>query len=75
MVSAAGLAPALPRFQAEHVAAIPRAENSGRLIFGNVGVEKRNAENPGHRHRGEIETGGLEGIRTLSLPADNGLLR
>ena len=33
LVSAAGLAPALPRFQAEHVAATPRAENSGRLIW------------------------------------------
>jgi hypothetical protein len=29
LVSAAGLAPAVPRFQAEHVAATPRAEDPG----------------------------------------------
>src|SRR5437660_8781810 len=31
LVSAAGLAPALPRFQAEHVAATPRAVDPGGL--------------------------------------------
>ncbi len=44
MVSAAGIAPAIPRSQAERVASTLRA------------------------------VGGPEGTRTLSLPADNGLL-
>ena len=52
MVSAAGLAPAIPRFQAEHVAATPHAETPDGF-FEYVGAEKHDAENPGNRHRGE----------------------
>ena len=37
-------------------------------------MEKNDAENPGHRHRGEIEIGGPEGSCTLNPPADNGAL-
>ncbi len=29
---------------------------------------------PDNRRRGKVEIGGPEGVRTLSLPADNGLL-
>ena len=39
------------------------------------GREKCDAENPGIGFAVRSEIGGLEGIRTLSLPADNGLLR
>ena len=66
MVSAAGLAPAVPRFQAEHVAATPRAEDPAVLYHAGTG-ELQDA-NPG-------EGRGSEGSRTLSLPADSGLLR
>ena len=72
LVSAAGLAPAIPRFQAGHVAATPRAvapANGWRR--GLVSVEMESA------HLGErdsIEDGGPEGSCTLNLPADNGAL-
>ena len=53
MVSAAGLAPAVSRFQAGHVAATLRAETPDEFLK-NVGVEKRGAVNPGNGRRGKI---------------------
>ena len=46
-----------------------------KIFLGIVGVGNRAAENLGTRRRGKIEIGGSEGTCTLSLPADNGLLR
>ena len=63
LVSAAGIAPAIPRFQAEHVAATPRAENPERLN-GCVGVEMRDAETLGFSLAVSFEIGGLEGSCT-----------
>src|SRR5882672_1016874 len=42
--------------------------------LGNRRREKRDAENLGHRHHGEIGIGGPEGSCTLNPPADNGAL-
>ena len=44
------------------------------IDFGNVGVEKRAAENLGRRRRGKSEIGAPGGTCTHTLPADNGLL-
>ena len=52
LVSAAGLAPAIPRFQAEHVATTPRA-GSPRW-FEVIGTGETLGQNPGNRPRGEI---------------------
>ena len=51
LVSAAGVAPAITRAQAEHVAATPRAVAPDDFLKRRSG--ERNAENPGHRHRGK----------------------
>ena len=45
MVSAAGFAPAIPRFQAEHVAATPRADDPGRFVY--AGAGETQDTNPG----------------------------
>ena len=74
LVSAAGFAPAVARSQAEHVAATPRAvavANGWRRGLGSCGDGDRvpwNAYSIG-------DFGRPEGTCTLSLPADNGLLR
>ena len=73
LVSAAGIAPAIPRFQAEHVAATPRAEDPERLN-GCVGVEMCDAETLGISLAARCEIGGPGGSCTLNPPADNGAL-
>jgi hypothetical protein len=61
LVSAAGLAPAVPRFQAEHVAATPRAVRPNWLRSSRWGHTGHKATNLGN---------GLEGkIQKLALPA------
>ena len=72
LVSAAGVAPAIPRSQAECVAATLRADAPSG--FKNAGVEIRDAETLGIGLAVRLEIGGPEGTCTLSLPADNGLL-
>src|ERR1041385_2266064 len=72
MVRAAGLAPAITRSQAGHVAATPRA-NRRRWIRKSETGETR-SRNPGHRPRGKNEIGAPGGTCAHSLPADNGLL-
>src|SRR5947207_9345957 len=77
LVSAAGLAPAVPRFQAEHVAATPRAGRPGvrgahrGLVF--MGMRDPHTLNlsPAARF---TKIGALDGTCTHTLPADNGLL-
>ena len=77
LVSAAGLAPAVPRFQAEHVAATPRAVRPGvrgahrGLVF--MGMRDPHTLNlsPAARF---TKIGALDGTCTHTLPADNGLL-
>ena len=73
MVSAAGLAPAIPRFQAEHVAPTPRA-GSPRWIFIDRGREKRDAETLGIGLAVRFKIGEPGGTCTLNPPADNGAL-
>jgi hypothetical protein len=60
MVSAAGIAPAIPRSQAECVADSLRADDSGRLILKFVGVATPKTLAVGIAVR--FGTGGLEGI-------------
>ena len=48
MVSAAGLAPAVPRFQAEHVAATPRADCPNELRSSRWGQGNRQTANLGN---------------------------
>ena len=72
LVSAAGVASAIPRSQAECVAATLRADAPSG--FKNAGVEIRDAETLGIGLAVRLEIGGPEGTCTLSLPADNGLL-
>ena len=72
VVSATGFAPAIPRSQAECVAATLRADAPSG--FKNAGVEIRDAETLGIGLAVRLEIGGPEGTCTLSLPADNGLL-
>ena len=77
LVSAAGIAPAVPRFQAEHVAATPRAVRPGvrgahrGLVF--MGMRDPHTLNlsPAARF---TKIGALDGTCTHTLPADNGLL-
>lgn len=73
LVSAAGLAPAVSRFQAGHVAATLHAETPND--FG----ERRSGETRGCQTLGinlavRCEIGAPSETRTRSLPADNGLL-
>ena len=77
LVSAAGLAPALPRFQAEHVAATPRAVCPRRSVGrrrGSCFRWKRNVSSLDGVPRRDSEIGGPEGSCTLNPPADNGAL-
>ena len=77
MVSAAGIAPAVPRLQAEHVAATPRAGRPGvrgahrGLVF--MGMRDPHTLNlsPAARF---TKIGALDGTCTHTLPADNGSL-
>ena len=73
LVCAAGIAPAVPWFQARNVAATPRAGRPGDSrkagdLFCRDG--SRTPWSPGSI----VGLGGLEGSCTLSLPADNGSL-
>src|SRR5438552_14412953 len=74
---AAGLAPAVPRFQAEHVAATPRAGRPG-VRGAHRGLCFMGMAGPTHlepESRGKIyKIGALDGTCTHTLPADNGLL-
>ena len=72
LVSAAGIAPAIPRSQAECVAATLRADAPSGIKI--AGVEIHDAETLGISLAVRFEIGGPEGTCTLSLPADNGLL-
>lgn len=75
LVTAAGLAPAVTRSQARHVAATLRGvapayweRKPGACFF----VETRRGQLPGAAAASEI--GALDGTCTHTLPADNGLL-
>ena len=72
LVSAAGIALAIPRSQAECVATTLRADAPSSIKI--AGVEIHDAETLGISLAVRFEIGGSEGTCTLSLPADNGLL-
>src|SRR5438128_2443772 len=69
MVSAAGLAPAVPRFQAEHVAATPRAVRPDGVR--DRGRERRRTE-PWLQLRDEIPKIGAPGGSGLPKPCKSG---
>ena len=73
LVSAAGLAPAIPRSQAECVGCYA-TRWFAPMDFRDRGREKRDAETLGIGLAVRSEIGGLEGICTLNPPADNGAL-
>jgi hypothetical protein len=68
LVSAGIVALPITPFRTERVAAPQRADDSERLNR-NAGAEKRDAENPGHRHRAKLETGGWGVERRLYMCA------
>ena len=73
MVSAAGIAPAIPRSQAECVGCYA-TRWFAPMDFRDRGREKRDAETLGIGIAVRSEIGGLEGTCTLNPPADNGAL-
>ena len=73
MVSAAGLAPAIPRFQAEHVAPTPRAGNPEITHTSVRGHGEHGALNPGTVRRGEIrKLADPKGLAPSTLPQTTG---
>ena len=73
MVSAAGIAPAIPRSQAECVGCYA-TRWFAPMEFRDRGREKRDAETLGIGLAVRFKIGGPEGTCTPSLPADNGAL-
>ena len=74
MVSAAGLAPAITRSQAEHVAPTLHYALVAPANGWHRGLVSVETESPHLGQRDSIEDGGPEGNRTLNPPADNGAL-
>ena len=72
IISAAGIAPAVPRFQTGHVAATPRAEDSERIKLRYVGAEKREAETLGISLAVRLKLADPKGLAPSAFPSTTG---